>query len=163
MTERTYPACIRELYESEIFGEAVFDAIIDHARTPRERYHLATLLQLETETKARLRPFLLKHGISLNEAMDLSMLPGIIKAYNSMDWKSFMGANIPTVETFLASFEAIVGIGPSEDQQVLNSMVIHEVLPRVTLSSPSGLTLSSPNSKVTSTNVSSFPAGAPSF
>ena len=126
MTERTYPACIRELYESEIFGEAVFDAIIDHARTPRERYHLATLLQLETETKARLRPFLLKHGISLNETMDLSMLPGIIEAYNSMDWKSFMGANIPTVKTFLASFEAIVEIGPSEDQQVLNSMVIHE-------------------------------------
>jgi hypothetical protein len=28
MTERTYPACIRELYESEIFGEAVFDAIV---------------------------------------------------------------------------------------------------------------------------------------
>ena len=54
------------------------------------------------------------------------MLPGIIEAYNSMDWKSFMGANIPTVETFLASFEAIVEIGPSEDQQVLNSMVIHE-------------------------------------
>jgi hypothetical protein len=126
MTELTYPACIRELYESEIFGEAVFDALIDHARTPRERYHMATLLQLETETKARLRPFLLKHGISLNESMDLSMLPGIVEGYNALDWKSFMEANIPVVENFLASFEAIVAIGPKEEYEVLQSMVIHE-------------------------------------
>jgi hypothetical protein len=53
-----YPACIRDLYESEIFGEAVFLALVEIARDPREKYQLGTLLQLETETKARLRPFL---------------------------------------------------------------------------------------------------------
>ena len=51
MSDMAYPACIRELYESEIFGEAVFLALVDIAKSPREKYQLGTLLQLETETK----------------------------------------------------------------------------------------------------------------
>ena len=61
MSSVDYPACIRELYESEIFGEAAALAWVEVARNDRDRHHLGTLLQLETETKARLRPFLLKH------------------------------------------------------------------------------------------------------
>ena len=58
MTAVDYPACLRDLIESEIFGEAVSRAIWEVARNDRERYHFATLMQLETETKARLRPLL---------------------------------------------------------------------------------------------------------
>ena len=66
MSTIQYPECLRELIDSEIFGEAVSLALLDVAKTDRDRYHFATLLQLETETKARLRPLLYKHGIPLS-------------------------------------------------------------------------------------------------
>ena len=58
MADLEYPACTRELYESEIVGESLFLALVQEAKTPRDRYHFGTLLQLESETKARLRPLL---------------------------------------------------------------------------------------------------------
>ena len=56
MAELNYPECIRELYESEIMGETLTPALVAASRNDRERYHDATLLQLETETKTRSRP-----------------------------------------------------------------------------------------------------------
>ena len=71
MTNVEYPACIREFYESEIFGEAFLLALVEEARNEGEKYQFGTLVQLETETKARLRPFLTRYGVSLSEKMEL--------------------------------------------------------------------------------------------
>ena len=35
MTERSYPACLRELYESEILGERVFQLLSDACVMPQ--------------------------------------------------------------------------------------------------------------------------------
>ena len=45
-------ACLRELIESKMFSAAVSLALLELTRADRDRYHFATLLQLETETKA---------------------------------------------------------------------------------------------------------------
>jgi hypothetical protein len=126
VSDLTYPACIRDLYESEILGEAVFLALVDIAKNRRERYHLGTLLQLETETKARLRPFLFERGVSLNEAMDLTGVDGAVEGYRALDWQGFAAANIPIVQGFLSRFEAILDVGPAKDRGILQSMVHHE-------------------------------------
>ncbi len=126
MAERTYPSCLRELYESEILGERVFQLLIDHARSPREAYHLGSLLQLETETKARLRPLLARHGVELAEAMDLSAFDQIAELFNAVTWEEFMAANVDAVEGFIATFQAIVALGPDKDRAILQSMVAHE-------------------------------------
>ena len=68
MSDADYPGCINELYQSEVLGEAAFLALMQVARSERDRYQFGTFLQLETETKARLRPFLLKHGLELDES-----------------------------------------------------------------------------------------------
>jgi hypothetical protein len=122
----SYPACTRALYESEILGEALFLALVQEAKTPRDRYHLGTLLQLESETKARLRPLLFKHGVSLGEVADLSLVELAIGAYRDMEWRDFVGLNVPVVEGFLAQFEAIVKVGDEADREILESMVRHE-------------------------------------
>jgi hypothetical protein len=121
-----YPACTRELYESEILGETLFLALLQEAKSPRDRYHLGTLLQLESETKARLRPLLFKHGVSLDEVADLSLIELAIGAYRDMSWQEFAGLNVPVVEGFLARFEAIAKIGDEADHEILESMVRHE-------------------------------------
>jgi hypothetical protein len=126
MSTNNYPDCVRELYESEIFGEAIALALVKVARSERDAYHLGTLLQLETETKARLRPFLSKHGISLDEDMEISGIEDMVTAYENTTWQAFVGGLIPVVETFLDRFREIMELGREEDQEMLDSMVQHE-------------------------------------
>jgi hypothetical protein len=122
----SYPACTRELYESEILGETLFLALVAEAKGPRDRYHLGTLLQLESETKARLRPLLYKHGVSLDQVADLSLVDTAIELYRDVSWPEFAALNVPVVEDFLARFETIAQIGDEADHEILESMVRHE-------------------------------------
>jgi hypothetical protein len=126
MADLSYPACTRELYESEILGEAVFLTLVREARNPRDRYHFATLLQLETETKARLRPLLYKHGISLDEDVDLSLLDLVVETYRDNSWQEFAALIVSGEEDFVARFEAIAKVGDEADGEILESMVRHE-------------------------------------
>lgn len=126
MSDPVYPECIRELYESEIFGEAFALALVEVARNDRDRYQLGTLLQLETETKARLRPFLCRHGLSLSEDMDLSQVDAAVQVYQSLSFPEFAAAMKPGVQGFLSRFQEIERVGPPEDQKILHSMVRHE-------------------------------------
>ena len=126
MSNVDYPACLRDLIESEIFGEAVSLALLNVAKTDRDRYHFATLLQLETETKARLRPLLYRHGISLDEVAPAEQIAEIVQAYLAGSWEDFAAANIAVVESFLARFHEIAEAGPAEDHDILWSMVRHE-------------------------------------
>ena len=126
MAELEYPQCLRELLESEIFGETVSLALLEAAKNERERYHFSTLLQLETETKARLRPLLYKYGVSLSEEMPLEHIGGIVQGYKDSDWEDFARANLENVEGFLARFKEIAVAGPEEDREILESMIRHE-------------------------------------
>ena len=63
----TFPACLREMYTGEVFGEAFAHELMLVAKNDREHYHFAVLLQLKTETKARLRPVLYAHGVTLEQ------------------------------------------------------------------------------------------------
>ena len=126
MTDTKYPECLRELIESEIFGEAVSLALLEVAKNKRERYQLASLLQLETETKARLRPLLYKYNVSLSENMSLDHIKGIVYGYINTSWETFAKANIAIVEGFLTRFIEIAAVGPDEDREILESMIRHE-------------------------------------
>ena len=126
MTDIEYPECLRELIESEIFGEAVSLALLEVAKNERERYHLTSLLQLETETKARLRPLLYKHKLPLSENIPLKHIEGIVHGYINCGWEEFTKANIGIVEGFLSRFKEIAAAGPNEDREILESMIRHE-------------------------------------
>lgn len=127
MNAPAYPACIRELYESEIFGEASALSLIKAAKDDHDRYRFGTLLQLETETKARLRPFLAKYALPLTEDMDLSDVDGMVGAYKSASsFREFAAVIRPAIVHFQSRFAQIAQAGPAEDQPVLESMVRHE-------------------------------------
>ncbi len=49
-----------EFYRGEVIGEAIYSALIEATNDSVERLKLAHLLQLETETKAWLRPHLIR-------------------------------------------------------------------------------------------------------
>ena len=126
MSDVDYPACLRELLESEIFGEGVSLALLEVAKTDRDRFHFATLLQLETETKARLRPLLYRHGVPLTEVVPTQEIEEIVQGYLVSSWEEFAAANKAVVESFLGRFREIAAVGPDEDKEILNSMIRHE-------------------------------------
>jgi hypothetical protein len=126
MQNPEYPGCINELYQSEVLGEKAFLALINIANNDREKYHIGTVLQLETETKARLRPFMLKHGFDLVENPGAELVDQIVTAYRENDWLDFLAGLRPLVDDFVARFKEIALAGPAEDQEILQSMVAHE-------------------------------------
>ena len=127
MSELDYPACINDLYQSEVLGEAAFLALIKVAKNPREKYHFGTLLQLETETKARLRPFLFGHGLDFDESQgDGEAIAGFLALYQQSEWLDFLAQLKPMIDQFLNRFREIAQAGPAEDRHVLESMIRHE-------------------------------------
>ena len=127
MSDLDYPACISELYQSEVLGEAAFLALIKVAKNKREKYHFGTLLQLETETKARLRPFLFRHGLALDESQgDGEVVSGFLALYQDNDWIDFLAQLKPMIDQFVTRFREIAEAGPPGDKAILESMIRHE-------------------------------------
>ena len=70
MADAAYLKGVRELYQGEILGEGVFNGLLKTAENDEQRYKrykLGTMLQLETETKTRLRPLAFRYGLELAE------------------------------------------------------------------------------------------------
>lgn len=126
MSGIAYPACVRELYDSEIMGEALALGLFEVARDDLERYHFGTLLQLETETKARLRPLLAKYGMTLSEKIDLSRVGNSVTAFLECTRQQFTAAANPGIKRNVQRFQEIADAGPQEDKAILESMVRHE-------------------------------------
>jgi len=126
MTNAAYPKCVTELYGSEVLGEAVFLALLNCAKTEEQKYKFGTLLQLETETKARLRPLLVKYGLSLDEEDGAAQAAIAAADFEAGGWSSFVEGTLNIVHYFIGRFEQIETLGPPEDAETLHSMVIHE-------------------------------------
>lgn len=127
MSDLEYPACINELYQSEVLGEQAFLELMAVAKNEREKYHFGTFLQLESETKVRLRPFLQKYGMKfVEEPSSGEEVAGFVALYKENSWLDFLAALKPLISQFLARFEEIANAGPAEDQDVLQSMIKHE-------------------------------------
>ena len=118
---------LSEEYQGEVIGEVFFGGLLERFDSPEHRYKLATLLQLETETKARLRPAALELGVELAE-LDESRKLGddFIKSCDGMDWKAMMTHLATVVEPYVKRYSDIAEIAPPEYKEVADSMVVHE-------------------------------------
>ena len=67
MTLEEFRDCLLDYYQTEVRGEAFFGAMLGKFDNPHHLYKIGSLLQLETETKARLRPTILELGGSVEE------------------------------------------------------------------------------------------------
>ena len=67
MVSEAYKECLIDIYRGEQVGEAIFETMLPWAKDNEQRYILGSLLQLETEGKAIIRPVLMKFGLSVAE------------------------------------------------------------------------------------------------
>jgi hypothetical protein len=121
-------AALEEFYQGEILGEAMFDAMLKSARTESERYKIALMLQLETETKARLRPHLAAQGLPLQE--DPQMRPRgeqEARALERATWNEKMSALAQSLsQIWLPRYRVLTATLPASLRAVGESMVAHE-------------------------------------
>jgi hypothetical protein len=54
MADSAFLKGVMELYQGEVMGEVIFYELLRTAEDDNQRYKLATILQLKSETKARL-------------------------------------------------------------------------------------------------------------
>jgi hypothetical protein len=98
-----------EVYGAEVLGESLFGEMLDAAKTPGEVYVLGSMLQLETEGKATLRPLLARLGLPLREDGE-SRTQGATSAarLNGLPWAERFGAIHDAIEkNFLPRYLAL--------------------------------------------------------
>ena len=121
-------AALQEFYQGEILGEAMFDAMLQSARDELQRYKIALMLQLETETKARLRPHLAAQGLPLQE--DAQMRPRgeqFARELEQASWNEKMRALEQSLsQTWLPRYRELTAALPPSLRSIGESMVAHE-------------------------------------
>jgi hypothetical protein len=127
MDRAEYLKAVNEyFYQGEVLGEAIFAAYVALERDPVRRTKWAALLQLETETKARLRPFLVRLGLGVTQVDVSAQVADFVAAYSSKSWRQHMEEVAGITETYLKQFRAIEAAAPEEERKVAHSMVVHE-------------------------------------
>ena len=121
-----YREGVQTLFDGEVMGERLMLALHAVARTPRDAEHFAAILQLETQTKARLRTLLLRHGWPLAEAADFGVIPLRLETYRSSSWRDYAAATATRLRGVVARYRAIAALGRPEDQAILQAVVDHE-------------------------------------
>ena len=116
-----------ELYQGEVLGEVVFDALLATAENADQRWKLSMLLQLETETKARLRPVLAALGIDLAESAEMrSQGLALAASLGPLPWAEKMSTiYVLLSETFVPRYEQIEA-SFTGNSEAAKSMVEHE-------------------------------------
>lgn len=118
---------LQDLYQGEIIGEALFNRMLDFYDDPVHRHKVALMLQLESETKARLRPAMLELGIDMRE-LDASREAGLTMAASLADkpWPEAMAMLHEALLPFVERYTAIAAQAPARYRELAQSMVRHE-------------------------------------
>ena len=99
MSRNEYLGAVNEImYRCEVLGEALLDCYVSLERDTERRYEWGTLLQIEPETKARLRPFLTRLGLRSRRMMFAIGLPlsprALLRSRGTNIWKKPSGHEI---------------------------------------------------------------------
>jgi predicted methyltransferase len=84
------------------------------------------VLQLETETKARLRPFLTRLGLSIAQDDVRGQVAEFAQKFASKSWHDHMRELAGITHIYLEKFRALASAAPDEDREIAQSMVAHE-------------------------------------
>ena len=126
MTENEFVECLEEYYQGEVLGEAFFEAALRDFDKPDYRYKVCNLLQLETETKARLRAHLLKLDGPVEE-LESSRAAGreLATSFARGDWNAFIARLNEAGEPLTNRQREVAQIAPHRFRELADSMRVH--------------------------------------
>jgi hypothetical protein len=127
MTIDTFKQGMVELYQGEVLGEVFFDQSLSYFDDPDKKYKFSVMLQLETETKARLRPAMMLLGLDLREQNKFRKIGlEMANAMKGLSWQDAMAMIRDVLKPVVARYKEIAADAPSEHQELAESMVVHE-------------------------------------
>ena len=95
-------------------------------KTPGADANGPPVCNFETETKARLRPFLMRLGLSVAQDDVRDKVAELSKTFASKSWRQHMEEMIGITDMYLEEFRAIEAAAPSDERDMAQSMVAHE-------------------------------------
>ena len=108
MTKEDMPfeTILDEVYQGEVIGETFFNTLLLRFKSPEQQYKLGSLLQLETEFKAKVRPIAVAHGLDPVEREE-SRQKGqdFADSLEGETWKEVMTSFAAMMPTFVARYE----------------------------------------------------------
>src|SRR5580704_17199600 len=110
-----------ELYQGEILGEILIEAFItEYPDHPYAQRFLETLLQAESETKARLRPAMVRMGLPLATAQPTrDQAQALLPAFTGLAWPEFLQASLAAVrDTFVPRYQEIARIAEADGDPI---------------------------------------------
>ncbi len=127
MTASTFSQALAELYHGEILGEVIFDQMLSYFTEPELKHKIAVMLQLETETKARLRPAMIQLGLDIAEPAGARQLGlEIAESMDGKGWDETLAMLRDIVKPAVARYQEIADTAPAEHQALAEYMVKHE-------------------------------------
>ncbi len=127
MTRAEYlKAVVEIMYQGEVLGEALLNCYVTLEQDAQRRYKWGTILQLETETKARLRPFLTGLGLSIAQNDVGSRINDLAKTFAAKSWRQHMEELVRITDFYVQKFREIESAAPDHEREVAHSMVVHE-------------------------------------
>ena len=127
MTSEAFSRELLELYQGEVIGEVLFDGLLAYFDDPTQRYKIAVMLQLETETKARLRPATMELNVNLAEDHQSRTLGReMAESFMGKEWGAVMEALRDGIRPYVERYKDIATGAPSEYRAIADSMVTHE-------------------------------------
>ncbi|WNC73830.1 hypothetical protein RGQ13_07525 [Thalassotalea psychrophila] len=127
MDEEKFKQGLVSLYQGEILGEVLFDQMLYLFEESDAQFKIFVLMQLETETKARLRPIMMHLGLDFREQKEFREIGmQMAEAMKGKSWLEVMNIIIDAVKPAVEQYKAIASIAPQKYLQLAESMVIHE-------------------------------------
>ncbi len=127
MNRTEYLSAVNEFfYQGEVLGEAVLARWLELEKDPVRRYKWANLQQLETETKAKLRPFLMQLGLSVVQSDVSAQVEEYSKGFADKSWSDLMQLTAEVTGFYLEKFREIEAAAPEAERAMARAMVVHE-------------------------------------
>jgi hypothetical protein len=124
--EEYLDAMNRFVYQGEVLGEALLNCYVSLETHPIRRYKWATVMQLESETKVRLRPFMTQLGLSIAQEDQSKSIADLAKGFSSKSWQRHMEELVQITTFYLGKSGEIEAAAPESEREVAHSMVVHE-------------------------------------
>ena len=127
MSDEAFKQQLSELYQGEVIGEVAINGMLPQFDDPVQRYKLTSILQLETDTKARLRPVLMELGIDLAETAEARQAGlQMATAMQGLNWQAAMDGLRDVIKPYVARYREIAAGAPQQYKAVAESMLVHE-------------------------------------
>ena len=123
----SFEAILDEVYQGEVIGEAFFNTLLPRFKSPEQQYKLGSLLQLETEFKAKVRPIAIAHGLDPVEREESRQKgQGFADSLEGETWEEVMASFAGLMTTFVTRYKEMGAAVPSDYKEFGVHLAAHE-------------------------------------